>query len=820
MRFSFPIPTPTGGEYTSADALFKLLEKETAGTYLLGKSNFWHGGVHFTDQSAPHCKDKHMVRCMGDGEVVAYRQLSEYKATPWAGSELKYSSGFCLVRHRYTSPENTSDGPRKGQKNELTFFSVYMHLAPMNAYPAAISSTYRIKIKASDLKVRERAEVGGNGIGKIQRGAELEIQALEEINSGGSNYLFATAKLCSGTIHCNDTRRQSAVGDTVTLALRQRKADNTTAWFADFVQDSAHASPVYWQGKKRALVHRAVNLRDGDTTPGAVVATLPVNSEVEYDPAIAAKHTLPGSTQQWLMARCKLIRNAGNSDMPAEFWMCVAPDFVATRNIATPQLDTVVTCNQRIKAGDPIGFMGLHETAKKDGGKYTKHQVHVEIFSTDTRIKDFIQNKAEVTQGTQYLNIAKGTQLHAKSTATPPTFTVGDQTLKNDCIVPTSDCKKHKDAADKEWYEIKVKASAATVSGCIAASDAGTLTQHDWEKLGFKIVEAPVDFDGHLDTMASQPFFKKLYQTITGVCAPPDRDKVRDVLTGQAYQSQRSKIVAYHPSEWKADSSSPLWSVLNVLLHKATDRHAHEQARIDSCIWWDEVAGKVPELGASGMAWHWHPVGMVALAKIKDSTKWKIGTTSEKFETGGRGPGTISTGRGDHGGVSYGSYQLSSSMGRVQGYISQSKYKTEFDGLVVNSELFKNKWKEIAGREAEEFKENQHEFIRATHYKVQVEKLHNNDIKFDHKRAAIHDMIWSTSVQFGPETKVIINALRECDVASMTDDQIVEKVQQYKYDNTERLFSSSPDWWPDLRSRAEKEKKDLLKLVADALEIE
>lgn len=611
MRFSFPIPTPTGGEYTSADALFKLLEKETAGTYLLGKSNFWHGGVHFTDQSAPHCKDKHMVRCMGDGEVVAYRQLSEYKATPWAGSELKYSSGFCLVRHRYTSPENTSDGPRKGQKNELTFFSVYMHLAPMNAYPAATTSTYRIKIKASDLKVRERAEVGGNGIGKIQRGAELEIQALEEINSGGSNYLFATAKLCSGKIHYNDTRRQSAVGDTVTLALRQRKADNTTAWFADFVQDSAHATPVYWQGKKRALVHRAVNLRDGDTTPGAVVATLPVNSEVEYDPAIAAKHTLPGSTQQWLMARCKLIRNAGNSDLPAEFWLCVAPDFVVTRTIATPQLDTVVTCNQRIKAGDPIGFMGLHETAKKDGGKHSKHQVHVEIFSTDTRIKDFLQNKAEVTQGTQYLNIAKGTQLHAKSTATPPTFTAGDQTVQNDCIVSTSDCKKHKDAADKEWYEIKVKDGTATVSGCIAASDAEMLTQHDWEKLGFKIVEAPVDFDGHLDTMASQPFFKKLYQTITGVCAPPDRDKVRDVLTGQAYQSQRSKIVAYHPSEWKADSNNSLWSVLSLLLHKAPDRHAHEKERIDNCIWWDAVAGKVPELGASGMAWHWHPIGMV-----------------------------------------------------------------------------------------------------------------------------------------------------------------------------------------------------------------
>src|SRR5690606_14182281 len=39
---------------------------------------------------------------------------------------------------------------------------------------------------------------------------------------------------------------------------------------------------------------------------------------------------------------------------------------------------------------------------------------------------------------------------------------------------------------------------------------------------------------------------------------------------------------------------------------------------------------------------------------------WVLGSLSSKYETGGRGPGTVSSGRGDAGGVSYGSYQMTS----------------------------------------------------------------------------------------------------------------------------------------------------------------
>ena len=42
------------------------------------------------------------------------------------------------------------------------------------------------------------------------------------------------------------------------------------------------------------------------------------------------------------------------------------------------------------------------------------------------------------------------------------------------------------------------------------------------------------------------------------------------------------------------------------------------------------------------------------------AASWILGSLSSKYETGGRGPGTVSSGIGDAGGVSYGSYQMTS----------------------------------------------------------------------------------------------------------------------------------------------------------------
>ncbi len=199
---------------------------------------------------------------------------------------------------------------------------------------------------------------------------------------------------------------------------------------------------------------------------------------------------------------------------------------------------------------------------------------------------------------------------------------------------------------------------------------------------------------------------------------------------------------------------------------------------------------------------------------------WPLGKTSEKYESAGRGPGVISTGNGDYGGASYGCYKMSSNLGVVQKYIQSSKFKEFFSGLNPATKEFNVVWQDIASRYPQEFREEQHQFIKRTHYDIQIGHLRGKGLLFEHNRAAVHDLIWSTSVQFGGRTNLIFNALNGQNMESMTDKDIIILVQDYKLVNTERLFKSSPSWWSDLKKRAVSEKKALLELEIDGLEVD
>ena len=73
--------------------------------------------------------------------------------------------------------------------------------------------------------------------------------------------------------------------------------------------------------------------------------------------------------------------------------MAIAPDlkFHQSKFYAPAVLFVFIA----IRAGEPIGYMGLYEVpANEKGGTQTKNQVHVEIFSSDSGIEDFLKNSA------------------------------------------------------------------------------------------------------------------------------------------------------------------------------------------------------------------------------------------------------------------------------------------------------------------------------------------------------------------------------------------------------------------------------------------
>src|SRR5215213_6112846 len=139
-----------------------------------------------------------------------------------------------------------------------------------------------------------------------------------------------------------------------------------------------------------------------------------------------------------------------------------------------------------------------------------------------------------------------------------------------------------------------------------------------------------------------------------------------------------------------------------------------------------------------------------------------LGALSAKYETGGRGPGTVSTGVGDRGGVSYGSYQMASKLGIPTKFVKQGGFPwlADFQNLTAGSAEFTTCWKRIAKNEPDAFQKCQHDFIKKTHYDLLVAKIISEDgLDVNSRCHALKDVVWSTAVQHGGASSIVHKAL-------------------------------------------------------------
>jgi hypothetical protein len=140
-----------------------------------------------------------------------------------------------------------------------------------------------------------------------------------------------------------------------------------------------------------------------------------------------------------------------------------------------------------------------------------------------------------------------------------------------------------------------------------------------------------------------------------------------------------------------------------------------------------------------------------------------LGSLSRKYEVGDRGPETISTGVGDPGGVSYGSYQMTSrGGGTVLRFVRDAAFpwRDRFSGLTPGSEEFSAKWRALAADAPEAFFEAQHAFIQKTHFAPMVRRIRlASGLDVTCRSHALQDAVWSTAVQHGPNSLVMKRAL-------------------------------------------------------------
>ena len=199
---------------------------------------------------------------------------------------------------------------------------------------------------------------------------------------------------------------------------------------------------------------------------------------------------------------------------------------------------------------------------------------------------------------------------------------------------------------------------------------------------------------------------------------------------------------------------------------------------------------------------------------------WHLGQTSEHYETGGRGPGSISRTPGDPGGPSYGMSQFALNTGSLREYLDHSRYAAAFKGVALGSSAFDAQWREVAKADLAGFARDQHDFTKTQFYDVQRARLKADGLDLSQRGPAVQDALWSTSVQFrGLTPSIFEKGLEEkfgkgFDPTKLSDKDIVGAVQDYKIAHNDRLFSrSSAAVKASVLQRAKEEKADLLNLA-------
>lgn len=167
---------------------------------------------------------------------------------------------------------------------------------------------------------------------------------------------------------------------------------------------------------------------------------------------------------------------------------------------------------------------------------------------------------------------------------------------------------------------------------------------------------------------------------------------------------------------------------------------------------------------------------------MMSSDVMQLGELSKKYEVGPHGgPGSISNAAGDKGGASYGTYQLASKAGSLNGFLKNSEYGSQFEGLAPGTRAFNDKWKTLASQDPN-FGQAQHAYMEKANYspvRATADKLGVPNTP------AINQVLWSTGVQHGGGGGSSI--IKKSFKPGMSEKDIINNI----YDNRAAVFQRS-----------------------------
>lgn len=653
-KISFPVPSNKKGHpFSSVEELLSMIGGESSGLYLVGSQGMWHGGIHITDATIPWCalstdsraeneycrelyKGEQFILCMADGEIVAWRVSKDYESAgiEWRGEKLFLSTSFVLVKH-YIQPGDT-------EESGLTFFTLYMNLAPYAAYKQQgsladrkVAGVQRYYSSAEDLQT-------GRAAGKL--GKDTVVTLSDTIVTRSSDQRQFTEVTITRETK-NTAGETLAAGTRIWTVsdqgyLKATESVPVPSWWAK-------CSPAYTNESEGVVnctsrTNWAYYLSSDDVlqykNAGSLVADFPLS----YEPGNTAQQVIrPGKNPGDAARTFSLVTLGRDKDKLKKgdrVWVVSDGDSLTPVAPAAsgsgPVFNDVYVPSEPIpiNAGDSLGHMGFYQLPEENG-KRSRYQVHIECLSMDDMEK-FITNPGRVGEDNPvYLTWQADAPLFEKG---EQGMVAGSRKTKISGIVtlakvPGADAEgnaltNNRDAA---YFQIRQE------GGWLSATSVQKVSQYALGELGFVTLnKAPESFDlidgikqpdnvvkGILEqlykaaqdetrtTHALNKYnYKRLLELIdSNQDGYYSEQEYLQAIHNVSYRDHLYRVIAKHASEWYYGKDDQLWKTyLDTLTTDAPLWKTYLEAFLVKMTWMKAVSEKGVVLGPE--VWHMHPV--------------------------------------------------------------------------------------------------------------------------------------------------------------------------------------------------------------------
>ncbi|MNZ44875.1 Exo-glucosaminidase LytG precursor [compost metagenome] len=346
-----------------------------------------------------------------------------------------------------------------------------------------------------------------------------------------------------------------------------------------------------------------------------------------------AKTGLSVGKSGWISGLDKFIKRQENI-LPA--WMQKAREYGVFNQVVTTSGNEIA-----VQAGETIGHLSLDESPY--GGP--QYFCHLEVFSQDPRMKDFLANKAGVTVGAAELHTLadKPRWQHRERDNSFVMAGVGGDPSPSTAerYTQESECQKL-EVDGKTWYYISGE------HAWMSTTDVERANQFDLEKRGFipleqedapqSIFQTPKEgwlrnVFGRLEELAraetrdmySLSYTEKYQRLLKQIDSNQDGvidagELWRFLHNSQPHiQYQVQRLVVKHHSEWLKDGMSALWqAALDEQAKKYPSMALFNRVFINKLVWMKDV----PEIRSDEALWHMHP--LMFLDAIKTQSRKSV----------------------------------------------------------------------------------------------------------------------------------------------------------------------------------------------------